>query len=107
MTVTPSDWTMDHGPAGTYPFVEDENCNITGLGHQDPAEFAAAINRYDICVGGMEHDEVAEWDWTSSIAHRYAVLADDGEHLLTKIDDEPVTADTPGAIAITTLWGQR
>ena len=27
-----------------YPFVEDEDANITGLGHQDPETFAAAIN---------------------------------------------------------------
>lgn len=82
-----------------YPFVEDEDANITGLGHQDPETFAAAINRWDREVGGLDADELE--DWTSSVGHRWARLDDDGERL------HPSKPGDPGALAITTLWGHR
>lgn len=104
----PIDWatelTFTEGDQ-TYPFVEDENANITGHGHQDLAEFAAAINRWDDQCGA----DVAEDDrWTEDhIAHRWAAPSQEfeavnGEWFLTGCP-----ADTPGAIAVTTLWGQR
>lgn len=102
----PADWTMDMGKDGVYPFVEDENANITGLGHQDPAAFAEAVNRYDEAMNGEPYPEDERWD-ADYIGHRWAVLDADGERLLTRVDGIPVTADTPGAVAITTLWGQR
>ena len=100
MNINPFDWCMDFGDDGVYPFIEDENANITGLGHQDPDEFAAAINRYDEAVGGMILDEDDRFT-AEHIAHQWAVLADDGEHLMR------ARADAPGGIAITTLWGAR
>ena len=108
-----SDWTMQMEEGGeTFPFVEDEHANITGLGHQDKAEFAAAVNRYDTYCNGEPFPEDEQWG-ADHIAHRWAVRGSDGETLWTKHptgtpqQGEPVTADTPGAIAITTLWGQR
>lgn len=102
----PEDWTTQLTQGGvTYPFVEDENANITGLGHQDPAEFVAAVNAFDReCDSTLTTDD--EWD-ASYVGHRWAVLDADGERLLTKVGDQPVTEGTPGAVAITTLWGQR
>lgn len=97
-TTDPAYWTMDMGSDGTFPFVEDENCNITGLGHQDKDEFAEAINRYDGICG--EHDENERYT-ADDIAHDWAVFGDDGESL------HSVPISTPGAVPITSLWGAR
>lgn len=105
--VVPSDWTMEWDNGVTYPFVEDENANITGLGHQDAQSFAEQVNHYDeACMGDPFHDEDL---WTADhVSHRWAVLATDGERLLARLDNgEQVSSATPGALAITTLWGQR
>lgn len=81
-----------------FPFVEDENANISGYGHQDKAEFAAEVNRYDeYCNGGPFLDDVR---WTADdISHAWATF--DGEKF------SPVKAGTPGAIPLTNLWGMR
>lgn len=106
--INPDDWTFDLGPDGKYPFVEDEHANITGLGHQDKGEFAAAVNRYDTAMNGEPFPEDEQWN-ASFVAHEWAVLGErNGEPcLFSAIDGECVTADTPGAIPVTTLWGQR
>lgn len=97
--------TMDKGvPA--FPFVEDENANITGLGHQDKAAFAAEVNRYEEWCGGWLDEDGNAWT-AGDIAHGYAVLDEDGERLHTTLAGSPVTQETPKAIAITSLWGQR
>jgi hypothetical protein len=98
-TLTPSDWTFQLSEGGeTYPFVEDENDNITGLGHQDKTAFADAVNRYDTEANG----EPIDWAWDADhIAHGWATLDADGERL------HDCTPDTPGAIAITTMWSWR
>jgi hypothetical protein len=85
-----------------FPFVEDENCNITGFGHQDKAKFAAEINRYDrVCSGGavVELDD-DEWE-ADHIGHTWVVLGDDGESL------KRAEESAPGAFPVTELWGQR
>jgi hypothetical protein len=105
-TINPSEWVMDWGSDGCWPFVEDENANITGLGWQDPEEFAAAINRYDEHCNGEAIPEDDQWT-AAYISHRWAVQGSDGERLYTNINGQPVDALTPGAIQITTLWGQR
>ena len=109
-TTADIDWTTEltfTQDGRTYPFVEDENCNITGHGHQDLAEFAAAINRWDDQCGA----DIPEDDrWTADdITHRWARVELGGE-----FDGQPhdwllhaVPPGTPGAIAVTTLWGQR
>jgi hypothetical protein len=108
LTINPADWQMDLGADGSYPFVEDEHANITGLGHQDKAEFAAAVNRYDAAMNGEPYPEDEQWN-ASYVVHKWAVLREhQGEPaLFAVVDGEPVTADTTGAVAITTLWGQR
>lgn len=102
-----SDWTMQMEQDGeVFPFVEDENANITGLGHQDREQFAAAVNRYDAyCMGEPANEDDL---WTPDhIGHTWAVYAPDGESLYVQQDGKRVTSETPGAIAVTTLWGQR
>lgn len=97
---TTEEWSMQYDDKHTFPFVEDENCNITGYGHQDPAEFAAAINDYDtLCSGGpLPEDE----QWTADdVGHCWVTIGEDGERL------NECKEDAPGAIPVTTLWGLR
>jgi hypothetical protein len=102
---TVEELSMDHGADGTYPFTEGESAEITGYGHQDKAEFAAGINLYDERMSG----EPGEWT-ADDIEHRWAVRVSE-ELCSTSIPHpegrEPVTATTPGAFPITTLWGAR
>lgn len=97
----PQLWTMQFTKDGeTFPFVEDENANITGLGHQDKIAFAEAINRFDDeCTPG-QFSEDERWK-ADDIAHQWAVLDADGERL------HQASEGTDGAVAITTLWGAR
>lgn len=96
-----ADWaaalTTEYGDGvPTFPFVEDENANITGFGHQDRIAFAAEVNRYDEVTAGEESD------WTGEdINHAWVFPEPDGERLRV------VTSTTVGAIPVTTLWGAR
>lgn len=93
-----TDWTEG---VPKFPFVEDENANITGYGHQDKATFAAELNRYDAVTSGDELPE-DEIGWTADdIAHNWVVPNDDNETLRV------VTSTTVCAIPVTTLWGAR
>lgn len=97
----PGEWSMrvtDNGEL--FPFIEDENGNITGLGHQDLAEFAAAVNRYDDECNGAPFAEDEQWN-DGHVGHRWVTLDPDGERL------HPVTAETPGAFAVTAMWNVR
>lgn len=108
---TADDLSMQWDAETKFPFAENEDANITGYGHQDKAQFAAEINRYDKVCNGGEWDEPG-WEATD-IGHKYAVRI--SEELCTAwlplddphVQDEPVGPDTPGAFPITTLWGQR
>lgn len=83
-------------PGQSFPFVEDENGNITGDGHQDRAAFADAINRYEEL-----HPTGAEPVESDDIAHQW-VLVDEGGERLTVCGRY-----AKGAVAVTTLWGRR
>jgi hypothetical protein len=101
------DLSMDMGKDGTYPFTEGESAEITGYGHQDKAEFAAAINRYDKAMNGDSWDEEG---WSASdISHQWAVRV--STELCSIYADRERTQlvgpDTPGAFPITTLWNAR
>ncbi|WP_220458004.1 MazG-like family protein [Actinotalea sp. JY-7876] len=98
----PADFVTRWDDLHLFPFIEDEDANITGYGHQDRKQFAEAVNHFDeICNGSALDVE----PWTAdNIAHRWAAL--------NPADDERlILADGPGAIPgtfpITTLWGQR
>jgi hypothetical protein len=97
--LNPADWTIN--VAGeTFPFVEDENGNITGLGHQDKAAFADACNRLeDACGVDIADDE----RWTEAeVNHAWVTLDEDDDEALHVVD-----AGTPDAFAVTGLWGHR
>lgn len=54
VTVTERDFETDYDGERTFPFFEDENCYaIFGYGHTDRAEFAAAVNDYDVYCGNQ------------------------------------------------------
>ena len=90
-------WDEEHW----FPFVEDPNCNITGPGHMDKAAFAALVDQFERVASGEATTD--PWD-PDVIVHRWVVPTDDDEGLfITK----GVTAETPGAVPVTTLWGQR
>ena len=86
----------------TFPFVEDQNANITGYGHTNKAEFAAAVDRYDEVCNGEPSAESDQWT-ADAIGHKWALLLPDDEYFTTRGIDE----STPGAFPITTLWNQR
>lgn len=89
-------WDEDHW----YPFVDDENANITGPGHQDRARFAEMVNDFDRYAGGLDEGEAA-------------LTASDVAHLWVQVD--PVSDERllgahegePGAFAVTAIWGVR
>lgn len=94
-------FTFDLGD-GTppFPFIEDENANITGYGHQDRASFAEEINRYDSHLDETFDDEAG---WTADdISHGW-VSIDPGDQETLRL----ATENTYGAIPVTTLWGAR
>lgn len=83
------------------PFVESENCDITGPGHQDPAAFAALVTAYDRHATG---DPDVQSTPADVVRHRWIRV------VATSPDDwraETVPADHPDAIAVTTVWGVR
>lgn len=106
-TETLNSWFTTLWDANTaVPFIEDENCNITGYGHRDKELFAEQVNAYDTLCNGEPDAEAEQWT-ADDIGHRWAVMDGNEERFWVRLDGEPVTADTPGAFPITTLWGQR
>lgn len=104
--IDPGNWTFSTD-GYTFPFVEDDWANITGLGHQDKAGFAAAINLYDEVCNGEAYPEDEQWA-AAHITHKYAVYDENPEPFLrATVGGQRVTPKTPGAVPITTMWGQR
>lgn len=105
------DWLTTYRAEGVapWPFCEDGDANIHGYGHQDRAEFAAEVTRWDIEQGAIDSEE--DGHSAGEVAHRWAVLDPDGERfwVVTGPEDArvPVTPETPGAFPITCIWGQR
>ena len=89
-------WTDDTW----YPFVEDEDANITGYGHQDKAAFAAAVNAYDADCNGGPIPDADQWT-PDQFEHKWVTPDESGERL------KAVPEGTPGAIPVTTLWMHR
>lgn len=92
--------TMQYDDEHEFPFVEDDNGNITGDGHQDKAAFAELVNQYDELANQEPVPE--EFRYTADdIAHLWATLNADGETM------RQCPPDTPGALPITALWHVR
>jgi len=93
-----SQWTTWIDYPHWVPFVEDENANITGPGHQAPEAFVIAVFAYDHAnaPGHAEKHDPGE------VQHQWALLeADEEGHAV------PCAPDAPGAVPITTIWGVR
>lgn len=100
--LNPTAWKTTATPGGeSFPFCEAENGDITGLGHQDRAAFADAIYRFELECG---QDELPEDDrfGPDDITHAWVTIDVDDDEIL-----HPVDEGTPGAFAVTGLWGQR
>ena len=68
---TEQDFIMDYGDH-KFAFIEDENAQIYGYGHQDKQKFADAINLYDrLC----DPDTEFQTD-PSDVEHLYAYVTD-------------------------------
>lgn len=77
-----------------FPFVEDENLNIFGPGHQDKDIFALTVTNWEYELG------VTEYAWS----------AEDIKHTYVKESDgylKEVPQETQGAFPVTCIWGQR
>lgn len=97
-----------------WPFYEDENANVTGYGHVDPVEFVDAVFTYDVHMAGSDAERHEPYE----VSHKWAVLDmtdEDPENWTMRwgypvpgqSHPEPYTAETPGAVPITTIWGAR
>ncbi len=89
-----------------YPFIEDEWGNITGAGHQDKQTFVDEVNRYDEETSGEVYAEDERWT-ADCVSHQWVLFEEESDTLFSVYQGEPVTSETRGAIAVTTLWGQR
>jgi hypothetical protein len=79
------------------PFVESEDCDITGPGHQDKAAFAEAINAWERSCDPM----MSEGDgWGAGDIEHLWVIRD-----LDTLRNVP--ANTPDSIPVTALWDAR
>lgn len=109
-------WFITRDGDKTWPFVEDDNANIHGYGHQDKGAFADAVNDWDLHCEGI--DSAADGFDATVVTHKWAVMDPNGEQfwVVVPATDErvahllapgPVTEHTPGAFPITCIWGQR
>lgn len=78
------------------PFVEAENCNITGPGHQHKTSFAMAVNMWEWGCGATD----ARWT-EHDVAHLWVTSKDDWQtwHV--------APCDAVGAVPVTCIWGKR
>lgn len=79
------------------PFVEDEDGNITGPGHQNRLTFALQVNEYYYRVSFPDYGTITYDD----VSHTYGQVYDNesGEFWV-----KPAEPHDPGAVAITTVW---
>jgi len=89
-----------------FPFVEDENCNITGYGHQDKRQFARYLTAYDFLVGGIDPDYVGHWT-EHDVKHQWVVPDPEDDERLVRVPFGVDSVDVPDAIPVTTVWNQR
>lgn len=80
-----------------FPFVEDENGNITGFGHQDKDAFASAVTAFDRAADPVAVSRTYVFD----VQHQWVTWNADTE-LFTRC-----TETTPDALPVTTVWGTR
>lgn len=96
-----SSLTMRWDATHWFPFVEDENANITGPGHQDKAAFAASVNQYDTVTNGEAMPQREQWT-ADDVSHTWVIRDPENSERLLGAD-----AEQPGALPVTCLWGKR
>lgn len=106
MTIDPRDWLLHDATADPskppFPFIEDENGNITGLGHQDIDRFAIEVKRFDTDVAGNDPDDLDLEEIADSVEHTWVRIDPADEERL-----HPCKRGDDGAFPVTTLWGFR
>ena len=98
----PAELLTDFSAERAFPFVEHDNGDVTGYGHQDPATFAEAVNLYDRCL--VEGGFSSGWQ-PDDVEHAWAIgdeFADSADEALLLVPE-----DVPGAVPVTVLWGRR
>lgn len=78
------------------PFVEAENGNITGPGHQDKNVFAATVTVWDRQCGSTD----ATWA-AVDVGHLWVTTNDGWETWRV------APRDTENAVPVTCIWGKR
>lgn len=97
----PETMTMWYDEEMWLPFIETENADIIGPGHQDKEAFAALVNFYDSYASG---DLLPGECNADNVAHSWAVVYDyenKGYYFV------PCDKDDENAVAVTTIWGVR
>lgn len=99
--MNPKDLTTFIDAGYTIPFVEDENANITGYGHQDKALFAEQVRIWEEYCNGGPLTEGEEWT-AEDIGWQWAYVDEKDDEMM-----HPCAAEHEGAFPVTTIWGQR
>lgn len=92
---TPDGWTSEIGLLA-FPFVEDEDGNLTGYGHQDKTVFAESVATYDESMGWEPEGVGTSAD---DVTHQWVRFQDGSDELLQECDQ----ADA-GAFPVTAVW---
>lgn len=103
------DLTLAYDAEHWFPFVENEDADITGPGHQDEAAFAAAVNAYDIFTDPTIVASAAWRPWhAGDISHTWVVVEGwDSAQPENEWRMHAVPEGTEGALPVTTLWNRR
>lgn len=83
------------------PFIESDDGDITGPGHQNKEAFASTVTEWDkMC---WNDPDMNPWD-SQIVSHHWVIVTSD-EH--GEIDYNLCDPDTEGAVPVTTMWGIR
>lgn len=87
-----------------FPFGEDEDARITGVGHQDKDIFALSVNKYDELASGCTFDEEDKWT-ADDVTHGWGLIKPTsyGEDVFVHM----VNKEEKGAIPLTMMWNVR
>ncbi|UYG15787.1 hypothetical protein BRM3_09025 [Brachybacterium huguangmaarense] len=83
------------------PFIETDDCDITGPGHQDRAAFAALVTAYDRDNAG---DPNLYAHRAEQVGYRWVFMTEDEHGQWMYVRAAPTDE---GAVPVTTLWGAR
>lgn len=83
------------------PFIEDDDANITGPGHQSREAFAKAVQEYDRVAAEIDS---SDFIYPEVVAHKWVtvLVEPSGDWWATTVD-----SDHDNAIPVTTIWNVR